>query len=141
MRTRSLLDPLLSRSVQEILVALLVEREKPWYFRDLAKRLNRTPSTLQRPLGSLVQAGIIRKWTEGSRVYFAAEPECPIIRVPRMGPRFFFRHHALEGERYRPVVPGTRHESKIRWRARVKVGGFVGDTSVDSAFCDFPERN
>src|SRR5262245_38522298 len=79
MRTTNTLDPLLSRSVQEILTALLLEREKPWYLRDLAKRLNRTPSTLQRPLDSLMQAGILKKWTEGNRVYFAAEPECPIL--------------------------------------------------------------
>jgi predicted nucleotidyltransferase len=79
MRTGSSLDPLLSRSVQEILTALLLEREKPWYFRDLAKRLSRTPSTLQRPLESLVHAGILKKWTEGNRVYFAAEPECPLL--------------------------------------------------------------
>ena len=79
MRTHSSLDPLLSRPVQEILTALLLEREQPWYFRDLAKRLKRTPSTLQRPLESLVQAGIIRKWTEGNRVYFAREPQCPLL--------------------------------------------------------------
>lgn len=79
MRTHSALDPLLSRSVQEILTALLLEREQPWYFRDLAKRLKRTPSTLQRPLKALVQAGILRKWTEGNRVYFAGEPECPLL--------------------------------------------------------------
>ena len=79
MRTENALDALLSRSVQEILTALLLEREKPWYFRDLAKRLARTPSTLQRPLESLVQAGILKKWTEGNRVYFAADQECPLL--------------------------------------------------------------
>ncbi|MBI3838070.1 MAG: nucleotidyltransferase domain-containing protein [Planctomycetia bacterium] len=79
MRTTNAIDPLLSRSVQEILTALLLEGEKPWYFRDLAKRVSRTPSTLQRPLDSLIQAGIIKKWTEGNRVYFAAEPECPFL--------------------------------------------------------------
>ncbi len=79
MRTTSILDPLLARSVQEILTALLLEREKPWYFRDLAKRLDRTPSTLQRPLDSLVRAGIIKKWVEGNRVYFAADNDCPLL--------------------------------------------------------------
>ena len=79
MRTETALDSLLSRSVQEILTALLLEREKPWYFRDLAKRLSRTPSTLQRPLESLVRAGILKKWTEGNRVYFAADLECPLL--------------------------------------------------------------
>ena len=71
MRTHSAIDSLLSRSVQEILTALLLERERPWYFRDLAKRLGRTPSTLQRPLESLVRAGIIKRWVDGNRTYFA----------------------------------------------------------------------
>ncbi|MGD9723261.1 MAG: nucleotidyltransferase domain-containing protein [Pirellulales bacterium] len=79
MRTTNALDPLLSRSVQEILVALLLEREQPWYLRDLAQRLNRSPSTLQRPLASLVDAGIVKKWTEGNRAYFAADPDCPLL--------------------------------------------------------------
>jgi predicted nucleotidyltransferase len=79
MRTSNALDPLLSRPVQEILTALLLERERPWYFRDLANRLRRTPSTLQRPLDALVRAGILRKWKDGNRVYFAPQPECPLL--------------------------------------------------------------
>jgi predicted nucleotidyltransferase/DNA-binding transcriptional ArsR family regulator len=79
MRTIGPLDAILSKPVQEILAALLLEREEPWYFRDLAKRLNRTPSTLQRPLDSLVRAGIIKKWTDGNRAYFAADSQCPFL--------------------------------------------------------------
>ncbi len=79
MRTVNPLDPLLSKPVQEILAALLLEREEPWYFRDLAKRLNRTPSTLQRPLDALVRAGIIKKWADGNRAYFARDTECPFL--------------------------------------------------------------
>lgn len=79
MRTINSLDPILARSVQEILTALLLEREQPWYLRDLAKRLNRTPSTLQRPLESLVRAGVIRKRLDGNRVYFASDPDCPFL--------------------------------------------------------------
>jgi predicted nucleotidyltransferase len=79
MRTKSTLDPLLSRTTQQILAAILLERKDPWYFTDLAKRLRRTPSTLQRPLDSLVRAGIIRRWSDGNRVYFEREPDCPIL--------------------------------------------------------------
>lgn len=78
MRTNAL-DPLISRSVQEILTAVLLERDEPWYFRDLAKRLHRTPSTLQRPLDALVQAGVIKKWADGNRVYFARDVDCPFL--------------------------------------------------------------
>jgi predicted nucleotidyltransferase len=79
MRTIGPLDAILSKPVQEILAALLLERDEPWYFRDLAKRLNRTPSTLQRPLDSLVRAGITKKWTDGNRTYFAADVQCPFL--------------------------------------------------------------
>jgi predicted nucleotidyltransferase len=79
MRTQSALDPLFSRTTQQILAAILLERNEPWYFSDLAKRLRRTPSTLQRPLDSLVRAGIVRRWAEGNRVYFGREPDCPFL--------------------------------------------------------------
>jgi predicted nucleotidyltransferase len=70
---------LFSRPIQEILTTVLFERDKPWYLSDLAKRLERTPSTLQRPLESLVHSGILRRWTEGNRAYFAAETDCPFL--------------------------------------------------------------
>jgi uncharacterized protein len=79
MRTNGALDAILSKPVQEILAAILLEREEPWYLRDLAKRLNRTPSTLQRPLEALVRAGVIKKWTDGNRAYFAADIQCPFL--------------------------------------------------------------
>ena len=79
MRKKRSLDWLISRSVQQILSALLLERDEPWYLSDLAKRLRVTPSTLQRPLDSLLKAGIIRRRSEGNRVYFARDPDCPIL--------------------------------------------------------------
>ena len=79
MRKYSALDSLISRSTQEILTVILVERERPWYLSDLAKRLHRTPSTLTRPLAALHQAGIIRRWVDGNRIYFARDPDCPFL--------------------------------------------------------------
>ncbi|MEX2138324.1 MAG: nucleotidyltransferase domain-containing protein [Pirellulales bacterium] len=79
MRKTSSLDPLLSRSVQELLSALILERSEPWYLSDLAHRLRRSPSTLQRPLDSLVKAGILRRWSDGNRVYFARDVDCPFL--------------------------------------------------------------
>ena len=79
MRKSGILDPLISRPVQQILSAVLLERVEPWYLSDLAKRLRRTPSTLQRPLDALVSAGILRRYAEGNRVYFAKDPQCPIL--------------------------------------------------------------
>lgn len=79
MRTSRTLDPLFSRSVQEILTAVLLEREDAWYLSDLAQRLGRSPSTLQRPLNALVRAGIITRRTDGNRVYFARDTDCPFL--------------------------------------------------------------
>ena len=79
MRKHSALDSLISHSTQEIMTAILVERENPWYLSDLAKRLHRTPSTLTRPLASLHHAGIIRRWVDGNRIYFARDPDCPFL--------------------------------------------------------------
>lgn len=79
MRNTSLVDALFSRTVQGILVAVIVEREEPWYMSDLAKRLKRTPSTLQRPLDSLVASGILTKTTDGNRAYYARNADCPIL--------------------------------------------------------------
>lgn len=79
MRNSISLDPLLTPPMQGILAALLVEREEPWYLSDLAKRLARTPSTLQRPLEALTSAGILSKQTDGNRVYYSRNLACPIL--------------------------------------------------------------
>jgi predicted nucleotidyltransferase len=79
MRKSPSIDALFSRPLQGILSAVLLERDEPWYMSDLAKRLGRTPSTLQRPLESLVEAGILKRSTEGNRVYFKRDLDCPFL--------------------------------------------------------------
>jgi predicted nucleotidyltransferase len=79
MRNSPAIDALLSKPMQGILSALLLEREQPWYMSDLAKRLGRTPSTIQRPLEALVNAGILKRSTAGNLVYFARDPACPFL--------------------------------------------------------------
>lgn len=79
MRTSPSIDALLSKPVQGILSAVLLERDEPWYMSDLAKRLDRTPSTIQRPLESLVAAGILQRSTDGNRVYYSRDPDCPFL--------------------------------------------------------------
>jgi uncharacterized protein len=83
MRKYTSLDALFSGSVQKILSTLLLERDDPWYLTDLARRLGCAPSTLQRPLDSLVGAGIVRRWTSGNRVYFGVDPDCPFLQELR----------------------------------------------------------
>ena len=45
----------------------------------MAQRLDRTPSTLSRPLAALHRAGIIRRWVDGNRIYYARDPDCPFL--------------------------------------------------------------
>lgn len=79
MRKRNLLDPLWSRPLQEVLAAILIERDEPWYLSDLARRVRRTPSALVRPLKAALDAGIVRRWADGNRVYFARDERCPFL--------------------------------------------------------------
>src|SRR5690606_12519193 len=79
MSKHSAIDALFSPTVQGILTALLIERDEPWYMIDLAKRLARRPSTLQRPLDSLTAAGILARTTDGKRVCYSRNVDCPIL--------------------------------------------------------------
>ena len=79
MRRSSPVDALLSRTTQGLLAATVLQPERWWYLSDLAKHLGRRPSSLQRPLASLVTAGILHRRKEGNRVYFQVDPQCPIL--------------------------------------------------------------
>lgn len=79
MRKTSLLDHLLPKIRQAILAATILQPEHWWYMSDLAKHLDVTPSSLQRELASLVEAGILRKRQDGNRVYYQPDPQCSIL--------------------------------------------------------------
>jgi len=79
MRKDSPLDPLLSKAVQHILAATMMQPERWWYLSDLAKHLHRRPSSLQSPLSALVESGILRRREDGNRVYFQPDPDCPFL--------------------------------------------------------------
>ncbi len=79
MRKQTPLDSLITRTVQAILAATLLEPDRWWYLSDLAKRIKRTPSSLQGPLDSLVGAGILNRRKEGNRVYFSPNRNCPFL--------------------------------------------------------------
>jgi DNA-binding transcriptional ArsR family regulator len=66
-----------------VLAATLSDPEKWWYLSDLAKHLRVTPSTLQRELARLVEAGIFRSRRDGNRIYFQPDPACPFLSEVR----------------------------------------------------------
>ena len=72
MRKSNLLDALFPRTRQNILATLLLSPERRWYLSDLAQRLGVPPSSLQRELASLTEAGILERTADGNRVYYQA---------------------------------------------------------------------
>jgi DNA-binding transcriptional ArsR family regulator len=80
MRTTRVLDVLMPRTRQHVLGALLLRPDKGWFGRELARHLGLQPSSLQRELAALTEAGILKQRREGRQVYYQADPDCPILR-------------------------------------------------------------
>jgi DNA-binding transcriptional ArsR family regulator len=79
LRTSSLLDALVSNTKQQILAATLLQPERCWYLVELARHLRLRPSSLQRDLRQLTDAGILTRRRDGNRVYFQADRACPVF--------------------------------------------------------------
>jgi DNA-binding transcriptional ArsR family regulator len=76
---KSAIDALLPGTRKAILAATLMQPERWWYLSDLAHHLAVSPSSLQRELASLVEAGILRRKRDGNRVYYQPDPDCPFL--------------------------------------------------------------
>ena len=74
-----MLDALFPRTRQKILATLLLSPERRWYLSDLAQHLKVTPSSLQRELASLTDAGILCREADGNRVYYRANSIFPLL--------------------------------------------------------------
>ena len=79
MHTNTILDTLMPQTRQKILAATVLHAKKSWYLRELAEFLNLTPSSIQRELIGLTNAGILIKTISGNRTYFNADQNCPIF--------------------------------------------------------------
>jgi uncharacterized protein len=62
-----------------ILAATLLEPERWWYMRELADKIETSPSSLQRELASLVEAGLLERRDDGRRAYFRANAASPLF--------------------------------------------------------------
>ncbi len=74
-----MLDALFPKTRQEVLSTLLLWPERRWYLSDLAQQLGVRPSSLQRELASLTEAGILQREADGNRVYYQADPAFPLL--------------------------------------------------------------
>jgi uncharacterized protein len=79
MRRKNALDALFPRIRQAVLAATLMDPTREWYLSDLARHIGVAPSSLQRELASLVEAGILRRRADGNRTYYRAETDNPIF--------------------------------------------------------------
>lgn len=62
-----------------MLAATFTQPDKWWYLSELAQFLRTTPSSLQRELKALADAGILPQRREGTRAYFKADASSPLF--------------------------------------------------------------
>lgn len=79
MRKSSTIDALLPAVRQEVLAATLMHPERWWYLSDLAASLRRTPSSLQREVARLADAGVLETRQEANRIYYRPNVDCPLL--------------------------------------------------------------
>ena len=74
-----MIDVLISKTKQKILSVTLLNPDKWWYLSDLAKKIDTSPSSLQRDLINLSNADILEKRQEANRIYYRANKDCPLF--------------------------------------------------------------
>jgi len=79
MRKSKSLDAIFPKIRQAIFAATLLHPDRWWYLSDLARHLGVRPSSLQRELANLVDAGILHQRRDGNRMYFQPNPNCPFL--------------------------------------------------------------
>ncbi len=75
----ALADALFSKSKQKVLGVLLANPDRSLHLRELARQAGVTPSTIQRELKNLVDAGVLTMTARGSLKIYQANARCPIF--------------------------------------------------------------
>ena len=114
MRNSAILSALFPATRRSLLSATLVQPNKWWYLSELAQHLGTTPSSLQRELSSLVDAGLLQKRREGTRTYFKAETRSPLY--PELASVF---------EKTVGVIPALQRDTWNRSATRLLVPSFT----------------
>jgi predicted nucleotidyltransferase len=65
--------------MRRILALLFSRPERRFFLREIARAAGSPPSSLQRELAALVDAGALTQTREGRQVYFQANAACPIF--------------------------------------------------------------
>lgn len=76
---KSLIETLFPGTRRRVLGAVLQEPEREWYLSDFAAHLGLTVSSMQKEVRLLADAGVLKERRDGNRVYYSANPECPVF--------------------------------------------------------------
>ncbi|MCI0334591.1 MAG: nucleotidyltransferase domain-containing protein [Planctomycetes bacterium] len=79
MRKSTSIDALFPAVRQHVLTATLMQPERWWYLSKLAVYLQRSPSSLQREVARLADAGILETRQEANRTYYRPNADCPLL--------------------------------------------------------------
>jgi DNA-binding transcriptional ArsR family regulator len=79
MRTDKTLDALFPKTRQAVLSTLLLHSQRSWYLHELAAHLRVRPSSLQRELSRLTDAGILTRRRHGNRIVYQVDESCPLL--------------------------------------------------------------
>lgn len=83
MNTADCLKALFPETRRILLHSILKSAEKRWYLSELAGELGMQPSSLQRELRSLANAGVVKRQVIGRKVYFQANSGSPVYSALR----------------------------------------------------------
>lgn len=62
-----------------VLSALLLHPDTAWHVRELARRLDALPGSINRELVKLADAGILSRQAVGNQVHYRANRDCPVF--------------------------------------------------------------
>jgi predicted nucleotidyltransferase len=79
MRKRGVLNALFPEIRSGVLSATLLQPGRWWFMTELARHLETSPSSLQRELESLVDAGLLERRQDGRRSYLRANSASPLF--------------------------------------------------------------
>lgn len=73
-----LIDILFKEHRKRALTLLYLNPDRHFYVRDIARRTNTQPGTINKELLTLAHAGLLIRTPEGMQVYYQANKDCPI---------------------------------------------------------------
>jgi predicted nucleotidyltransferase len=71
-------DWLFPRVRRAVLTLLMMDSDKRWHLRDIARKADCAVGSVRRELQGLADCGIVVESRDGNRTYYQANPQCPV---------------------------------------------------------------